>query len=214
MPNPIRVTHLHPHRADDDQVFQKYLDRAIVDIHALGDEIGACGRCEHEEPGARVLGTGHPLADVMLVKWRPDHAELAEGVAFHGRAGDAIRRSVERLDIDPLDLYGTNCIKCASHPTPCQRERCPEWLLREVRIVEPKVLVVMGEPSLDAINALEVADSTRLEATPGRVQRWTHACDAIWCPDIDDSLDRPASKQAFWRAFRTLGDWYAERPPF
>ncbi|MCB0878285.1 MAG: uracil-DNA glycosylase [Thermoleophilia bacterium] len=207
------MTHLHPHRADDDQVFQKYLDRAIVDIHELGDEIGSCGLCEHDDD-LRVLGTGHPLADVMLLKWRPTPSELGEGVAFHGRSGDAIRRSVERLDVDPLDLYGTNCIKCASEPTDCMRERCPGWLVREIRIVEPKLLVVMGDPALETVNALAVPDSARLRAEPGTIQRWTHACDAIWCPDIDESLDRPASKQAFWRAFRTLGTWYEERPPF
>jgi uracil-DNA glycosylase len=207
------MTHLHPNRADDDQVFQKYLDRAIVDIHELGDEIGACGLCEHDA-GSRVLGTGHPLADVMLVKWRPTQGELDEGVAFHGRAGEAIRRSVERLALDPLDLYGTNCIKCSHQPTACMRERCPDWLLREIRIVEPKLLVVMGDASLAAINALEVVDATPLTADPGTLQRWTHACEAIWCPDIDESLDRPASKQAFWRAFRAVGTWYAERPPF
>jgi uracil-DNA glycosylase family 4 len=207
------MAHLHPHRSDDDQVFQKYLDRAIVDIHALGDEIGACGMCEHDHD-QRVLGTGHPLADVMLVKWRPASGELDEGVAFHGRSGDAIRRSVERLAIDPLDLYGTNCIKCATHPTPCMRDRCPGWLLREIRIVEPKLLVVMGTEPLDAINGLDVPDAAALSDAPGELQRWTHVCEALYCPDIDESLDRPASKQAFWRAFRSLGDWYAEKPPF
>ncbi|MCW2926661.1 MAG: Uracil-DNA glycosylase-like protein [Thermoleophilia bacterium] len=209
------MAHLHPHRADDDQVFQKYLDRAIVDIHSLGDDVAACGLCDHDDPReSRVLGTGHPLADVMLVKWSPSSEELDFGVAFHGRSGDAIRRSVERLAVDPLDLYGTNLIKCSSHPTACMRERCPEWLLREIRIVEPKLLVVMGQASLDAINGLEVPDASRLEPTPGAVQRWTHACEAIWCPDIDDSLDRPASKQAFWQAFRVLGEWYSDKPPF
>lgn len=208
------MAHLHPHRADHDQVFQKYLDRAIVDIHALGDDIAACGRCEHDASGLRVLGTGHPLADVMLVKWRPERAELDEGVAFHGRSGEAIRRSIERLAVDPLDLYGTNCIKCSSQPTTCMRERCPEWLLREIRIVEPKLLVVMGSDALDAVNELGVPDASRLEARAGEIQRWTHACDAAWCPDIDCSLDRPASKQAFWRAFRVVGEWYAEKPPF
>jgi uracil-DNA glycosylase family 4 len=208
------MAHLHPHRADEDMVFQKYLDRAIVDIHSLGDDIGSCGLCDHDETGRRVLGTGHPLADVMLVKWRPVSSELDEGVAFNGRAGEAIRRSVERLQVDPLDLYGTNCIKCSATPTPCQRERCPEWLLREIRIVEPKLLVIMGHEAIATVNGLDVPDAWQLEPTPGVVQRWTHACEAIWCPDIDDSLDRPASKQAFWRAFRVLGEWYAEKPPF
>jgi len=199
------MSHLHPHREDTDQVFQKYLDRAITEIHALGDEIAACGRCTHDEGDTRVLGTGHPLADIMLVKWAPLPAELDEGVAFHGRSGDAIRRSMERLAVDPLDLYGTNCIKCASEPTECQTE---------IRIVEPKLLVVMGHEALGAVNALPVDDAQQLTSNPGELQRWTHTCEALWCPDIDASLDRPASKQAFWRAFRTLGDWYAEKPPF
>ncbi|MBC7462022.1 MAG: uracil-DNA glycosylase, partial [Thermoleophilia bacterium] len=89
-----------------------------------------------------------------------------------------------------------------------------DWLHREIRIVEPKLLVVMGHDALGAVNGLPVDDATLLEARPGELQRWTHTCVALWCPDIDDSLDRPASKQAFWRAFRALGDWYAEKPPF
>ena len=208
------MAHLNPQRADEDQVFQKYLDRAIVDIHTLGDEIGACGLCDHDEANLSVLGTGHPLADVMLLKWSPQVEELEHGVAFHGRAGDAIRRSVERLAVDPLDLYGTNCIKCSSRPTTCMRDRCPTWLVREIRIVEPKILVIMGEEALDVVNGLDQPDASHIEANPGDVQRWTHICEAIWCPDIDQSLDRPASKQAFWRAFRALGTWYAEKPPF
>lgn len=209
------MAHLHPNRAEHDQVFQKYLDRAIVDIHALGDEIEACGLCDHDQPhDGRVLGTGHPLADVMLLKYSPTSAELDEGVAFHGRSGEAIRRSVERLAVDPLDLYGTNCIKCSAEPTPCMRERCPGWLLRELRIVEPKLLVVMGAAALAAVNALDREEARPLAPSPGEVQRWTHTCEAIWCPDIDESLDRPASKQVFWQAFRTLGAWYADKPPF
>lgn len=207
------MAHLNPQRSDDDQVFSRYLDRAITDIHALGEEICACGSCEHDHPH-RALGTGHPLADIMMIKWAPTEGELDHGVAFHGRAGEAIRRSVERLAVDPLDLYGTNSIKCATEPTACQLERCTHWLLREIRIVEPKLLVVMGVEALAAVNSLDVPDAEVLEALPGEVQRWTHTCEALWCPDIDRSLDRPASKAAFWRAFRALGDWYADKPPF
>jgi uracil-DNA glycosylase family 4 len=208
------MAHLNPQCSEDDQVFQKYLDRAITDIHMLGDEICACGYCEHDAPNARTLGTGHPLADVMMIKWTPTEDELEHGVAFHGRSGDAIRRSVDRLSVDPLDLYGTNSIKCATEPTDCQLERCTEWLLREIQIVEPKLLVIMGVESLATVNSLGVPGAATVEAMPGEIQTWTHTCEAIWCPDIDKSLDRPASKEAFWRAFRTLGQWYDDKPPF
>jgi uracil-DNA glycosylase family 4 len=208
------MAHLHPHRGDDDQIFQKYLDKAIAEINALADEMEACTLCDHE-PGFRpVLGTGHPLADVFLLKFRPRPSELEQGVAFYGRAGEAILKSTQRLLVDPLDIYGSNCIKCSGSPDSCALRNCPSWLRTEIGIVSPRMLVVMGREALEVVNGMGLDDASVIEPTPGSVQRWTHTCEALWCPDIDDSLDGPASKQAFWDAFRQLGGWYAARPPW
>jgi hypothetical protein len=46
------------------------------------------------------------------------------------------------------------------------------------------------------------------------VQRFTPSTDALVVPNIDDSLDEESAKRAFWGAFRVLGDWYAELPPY
>ena len=48
----------------------------------------------------------------------------------------------------------------------------------------------------------------------GEVQQLTPAIDALYVPDIDASLDEQAAKQAFWRALRPLGEWYADQPPY
>ncbi len=208
------MAHLHPHRSDDDQVFQKYLDRAIDSVNDLTARISTCDLCSHDPNWNAVVGTGHPLADIFMVKYRPSSSEISNGVAFYGRAGDAILASVQRLNIDPLDLYGTNCIKCSGTPSDCARAHCPTWLREEIRIVGPKLLVVMGQESLDAVNGLGEPDASMLRAEPGELQRWTHTCDAIYCPDIDTSLDGPAPKQAFWRAFKAIGSWYDDRPPW
>jgi uracil-DNA glycosylase family 4 len=208
------MAHLHPHRSDDDQIFQKYLDRAIGEINDLAAEIEDAARCEHGTTFAPVLGTGHPLADIALVKHRPRSDELEAGVAFSGRCGEAVIRAAARLQVDALDLYGTNCVKCGDEPDPCMLERCPGWLRRELAIVEPKLVVVMGREALLAVNALAVEGSAPIVWAPGELQPWTHACEVLVCPDLDDCLDVPAEKTAFWRAFRTLGDWYADRPPF
>lgn len=208
------MSHLHPHRSDEDQIFQKYLDKAIAEINDLTERMRTCGLCDHDVDFAPVLGTGHPLADVFMLKYSPRPSELSEGVAFFGAAGDAILASVRRLDVNPLDIYGTNCIKCTTAPTACQQEQCPTWLRTEIGVVEPKLLVVMGEPALDVVNSLGMEDASQLAAEPGAIQRWTHACDAVWCPDIDDSLAHPGAKRDFWRAFRMVGEWYADRPPW
>ena len=59
------------------------------------------------------LPTGHPLANIFLLKYGPQAQELQEGVAFHGRAGNALIKSLQRLHVDPLEVYGTNCVKFA-----------------------------------------------------------------------------------------------------
>jgi len=63
-----------------DEIYEKYLQKAITEINALGDEVA------HAAAGTRVpvVGSGHPLGDIFLLKHDPTAAELAEGVAFYG----------------------------------------------------------------------------------------------------------------------------------
>ena len=69
--------------------------------------------CWHSETSCHVpvLGSGHPLGDIFLLKHRPTQSEIHEGVAFFGRAGQALLKSLQRLSVDPLAVYGTNCLK-------------------------------------------------------------------------------------------------------
>ena len=92
-----------------DEIFQKYLQKAIAEINELGDEIARAGKGEH----VPVLGSGHPRADIFMLKHRPQPAEVQEGVAFYGRAGQAVLKSLQRLRVDPMAIYGTNCLKFA-----------------------------------------------------------------------------------------------------
>jgi uracil-DNA glycosylase len=46
------------------------------------------------------------------------------------------------------------------------------------------------------------------------VQQLTPTIDALYVPDIDESLDEQDAKRDFWAAFRVLGDWYAAQPPY
>ena len=56
--------------------------------------------------------------------------------------------------------------------------------------------------------------SRTLEPTLGELQGLTPTIDALYVPDIDESLDSEESKREFWTAFRTLGDWYTDLPPY
>ena len=196
-----------------DELYERYLARAIGEINELGDRIARCDLAPHvhHQP---VLGSGHPLADIFLLKYAPEQSEIAEGVAFYGRVGQAVLKSVQRLGIDPLLLYGTNCVKCHDIGDDARRTVCPAWLLQELAIVQPKLIVVMGEPALDVLNGLGVPLSAPLEPEIAVVQRFTPTIEALLVPPIERSLDDAAGKRAFWDAFRALGEWYAALPPY
>jgi glycosyltransferase involved in cell wall biosynthesis len=72
--------------ATDDEIREKYLERAIRELNTLTRELQACDALSARQPdaGARL---GHPQADVFLLKYAPAPAEVEEGVAFYGRAG-------------------------------------------------------------------------------------------------------------------------------
>jgi uracil-DNA glycosylase family 4 len=189
-----------------DEIFEKYLQKAIAEINDLGDEIGRAAG----EGRVPVLGSGHPLADIFLLKYEPQPAEVQEGVAFYGRAGQAVLKSLQRLHVDPMAIYGTNALKFAGGDA----DEARPWLARELHIVQPKLVVVMGEPALGFLNELAFPLADALEPTLGELQRFTPTIQALHVPDIDQSLDEQPAKTTFWNAFKTLGPWWAELPPY
>jgi uracil-DNA glycosylase family 4 len=190
-----------------DEIHEKYLQKAISEINELGDEImRAAGGA-----AVPVLGSGHPLADVFLLKHRPQSAEAQEGVAFFGRAGQAVLKSLQRLRVDPMAVYGTNCVKFAGGAAD---DEARGWLTRELHIVQPKLVVAMGEDTLAFLNDLEFPLAQTVELKLGELQRFTPTVETLVVPDIDASLDEQPAKTAFWNAFKVVGSWWAELPPY
>jgi uracil-DNA glycosylase len=199
--------------ATDDEIREKYLERAIRELNSLTREIQGCELCPRGNL-MPVLGSGHPQADIFMLKFAPVPSEIEEGVAFYGRAGGALMKSFKRLGIDPLAVYGTVFVKCPVPDTDMSAPECRARVLEELAIVQPRVLVVMGEAALAELNGLGIPMADGVEPKIGEIQKLTPSCDALYVPDIDASLDDEDAKRAFWGAFRALGDWYAEFPPY
>lgn len=189
-----------------DEIYEKYLQKAITEINALGDELA------HAGGGTRVpvLGSGHPLADVLLLKYAPRASELQEGVAFYGRAGNALLKSLQRLHVDPMAIYGTNCLKFVDG----EEDESRPFLRRELHIVQPKLVVAMGQPAREFLNSVEFPLARKLEPIEGELQELTPTIQGLVTPDIDESLDEQPAKTAFWNAFKVLGEWWSETPPY
>jgi uracil-DNA glycosylase family 4 len=199
--------------ATDDEIREKYLERAIRELNTFTRELQSCDRCPRGNL-MPVLGSGHPQADVMLLKHAPTPAEVEEGVAFYGRAGTALMKSLKRLDIDPLVVYGTLCVKCPVADPMLAAPECIARLIEEIAIVQPKIIVIMGTDALDILNDLQLPLAREVYESPGIVQRLTPSIEALYVPDIDRSLDEESAKRAFWSAFRELGTWWSEFPPY
>jgi uracil-DNA glycosylase family 4 len=190
-----------------DEIYERYLRKAIGEINELQHELLALA----DETHVPVLGSGHPLGDIFLLKHAPQPAEITEGVAFFGRSGNALLKSLQRLGVDPLAIYGTNCLKFGTEDA----EQAAPWLTRELHIVQPKLLVVMGEGACAFVDALGFPLADRVADAPrGAVHRFTPTIEMLVTPDIDTALDDQAAKTAFWNGFKALGPWWAELPPY
>jgi uracil-DNA glycosylase family 4 len=196
-----------PASVSTDEIYERYLKKAISEINELGDELARAG----DELRVPVVGSGHPLADIMLLKFSPQPAEIQEGVAFFGRSGQAVLKSLQRLHVDPMSVYGTNCLKFGTEDP----ADAAAWLTRELAIVQPKLIVAMGERSVAFVDELAFPLSDALDAdSVGSIQRFTPTIQALVTPDIDEALDEAPAKSAFWNAFKALGPWWAEQPPY
>jgi uracil-DNA glycosylase len=190
-----------------DEIYERYLKKAIAEINELGDELARAG----DELRVPVVGSGHPLADILLLKHAPRQPEIQEGVAFFGRSGQAVLKSLQRLHVDPLAVYGTNCLKFGTEDP----ADAAAWLTREIHIVQPKLVVAMGEAAVAFLNGLRFPLADEIDpATVGVLQRFTPTIEALVTPDVDEALDEQPAKTAFWNAFKALGPWWAEQPPY
>jgi uracil-DNA glycosylase family 4 len=150
----------------------------------------------------------------MLLKHSARPSEIEEGVAFYGRAGSALMKSLKRLSIDPLAVYGTLCVKCPLSDVSLADLACISRVVEEIAIVQPKIIVVMGAEALAALEDMNIPLARALEPRLGEIQQLTPTIDALYVPNIDDSLDEQDAKRDFWASFRVLGDWYSAQPPY
>src|SRR5580658_6909808 len=121
----------------DDEIREKYLERAIRELNTLTRDLQSCPHCPRGNL-MPVLGSGHPQADIMLLKYAPLASEVEEGVAFYGRSGSALMKAFKRLGIDPLIVYGTLCLKCPIVEPALADPACVARVVHEIAIVAPK----------------------------------------------------------------------------
>lgn len=202
-----------PPLAEANEIYRKLEERAIAESNDLNHRVAHCRKCRRGE-FLPTVGSGHPLADIFLLKYQPHYLEVTEGVAFYGRSGTAVLKSMERLGVNPLIVYGTNLVKCHDVDATEGEKNCPVYWLEEFHITQPRIVAIMGRQTLDVVNRDRVAGMKELAWDPGVLQDFTAFCKALVTPDIDGALDEEKAKGEFWKAFRNLGEWFRDEPPY
>ena len=118
--------------------------------------VAGCRRCPLAGQRTHtVFGEGNPDADLVFVGEAPGAEEDRQGRPFVGRAGEMLTKWIAAMGLRRQDVYITNVIKCRPPgnrtPNAEEIEACWETLLRQLRIIRPKVIVTLGNPATQAL---------------------------------------------------------------
>ena len=138
-------------------------DRASL-LRVILDEIGPnCQRCKLAKLGRKqiVFGTGDPHAELMFIGEGPGADEDQQGLPFVGRAGQLLNNMISAMGLKREDVYIANIVKCRPPgnraPERDECDTCSPFLMRQIRVVRPKVIVALGATA--AKNLLGMNDS-------------------------------------------------------
>jgi len=127
------------------------IPRSTETLEEIRANIGPdCSRCKLSTLGRKqvVNSTGNPNADLMFVGEAPGADEDEQGAPFVGRAGQLLTKIIESIDLDRKNVFIGNINRCRPPknraPEPDETAACKPFLLREISVVRPKVIVVLG----------------------------------------------------------------------
>ena len=152
------------------EVVEKVQDDSLLKIR---EDLGECMRCKlHKGRNKLVFGDGSPKAQLVFVGEGPGADEDAQGLPFVGRAGKLLTQMIEAMGLQRKDVYICNVVKCRPPenrtPEPDEVKTCSPYLLRQIDVINPKVIVCLG-----AVAAKTLLETTRgISQYRGEWQEW------------------------------------------
>jgi DNA polymerase len=174
---------------------EKVKDDSLLKIR---EDLGECTRCKlHKGRNKIVFGDGNPKARLVFVGEAPGADEDKQGIPFVGRAGKLLTQ-IEAMGLQRQDVYICNVVKCRPpenrKPEDDEVSTCSPYLLRQLDVIEPKVLVCLG-----AVAAQTLLETNRgISQFRGEWMEWRgHKLMATYHPAY--LLRNPAAKADVWK---------------
>lgn len=146
-------------------------------LAALRGPVLACVNCAHLVQSRKqvVFGVGNPDAEVMFVGEAPGADEDVVGEPFVGKAGQLLTKIIEAMNFRRADVYIANILKCRPNmppgepgnrkPTHAEMDVCKPYLLQQIEIIRPNILVALGATAVEGLLGMEKAGITRMRGT-------------------------------------------------
>lgn len=125
-------------------------------LERIRADIGDCKRCKlHKARTNIVFGVGNPKAELVFVGEGPGHDEDVQGEPFVGRAGKLLTQMIEAMGLQRQDVYICNVVKCRPPenrlPERDEIETCSPFLIRQLAVIQPKVICCLGACSAQTL---------------------------------------------------------------
>jgi uracil-DNA glycosylase len=179
----------------------------------IREEIGDCTRCKlHKGRNKIVFGDGSPKAELVFIGEGPGADEDQQGLPFVGRAGKLLTQMIEAMGLRRKDVYICNVVKCRPPenraPEPDEVTTCSPYLLRQIDVIRPKVIVCLG-----AVAAKTLLETTRgISQFRGQWLEWRgHKLIATYHPAY--LLRNPNAKGEVWKDLQKVMAELGLQPP-
>lgn len=122
----------------------------------IREDIGDCRRCRLCEGRSNIVfGDGSAKAQLVFVGEGPGHDEDVQGLPFVGRAGKLLNQMIEAMGLRRQDVYICNVVKCRPPgnraPEKDEMATCSPFLVRQLEVISPKVIVCLGAVASKAL---------------------------------------------------------------
>jgi DNA polymerase len=187
-------------------------DISKSDLEELQQTVAACSRCRlHSGRLNTVFGEGAPNADLMFIGEGPGRDEDIQGRPFVGKAGQLLTKMINAMQFSREEVFIGNIVKCRPpgnrNPEPDEAEQCLPYLKRQIELIRPKVLVLLGAVPL--LHLLNKKGITRLHG------QWFKYMGIKTMPTLHPAylLRNPAAKKDAWDDLQKVMKEFGKTPP-
>ena len=162
-----KYTSVTPYKEDEQDL------RLPNTLESLKKQSMECHLCELSKSRQKVVfGEGNPKADILFIGEAPGSMEDSSGKPFVGRSGELLTKMIENvLHISRSDVYITNIVKCRpsnnATPTPIQAHTCQPYLMKQIELIQPKLIVTLGGTAYHYLTG----DDTEISKVRGTIHK-------------------------------------------